>query len=319
MRRLSPFVLVLGLVLVLGSAPARAADDLTASERAAVDTLQKIWAAQATYREGDRDGNGKHDYAPSLEALASAKVIDAELAAGVKAGYRLRIAAASESAFAAVAVPEKPGAAAGRSFSVDDAGLFRAAPGGEEPTASSGPIDVSIPQSAGQIAMEKFFLEIQGIARDASDLLRASQDLKTRRLGERLARLGAHADVILKEMRGARYMTENVVARCESAAIGALRAVAAAQAKYREGEKKFAPSLEALGNARLIDPVLATGANRGYAFRLLGADEGGFRVLATPQEPGVSGNRTFFLDESGVIRFELAPAEANEKSTAIGG
>ena len=55
----------------------------------ATGSLRALGSAQAPFREGDRDGNGQHDYAKTLAELRDADDSDQELAAGVKSGYRL--------------------------------------------------------------------------------------------------------------------------------------------------------------------------------------------------------------------------------------
>ena len=79
----------------------------------------------------------------------------------------------------------------------------------------------------------------------------------------------------------------------------------------------YASSLEQLVEARLIDPVLGSGEKQGYRFRIVGADQFTFRVTAAPVEPGATGGRWFFLDESGVIRFST-DGPANEQSPPVG-
>jgi hypothetical protein len=55
-----------------------------------------------------------------------------------------------------------------------------------------------------------------------------------------------------------------------------------------------------------VDNVLATGSKQGYAFAAApGGVDGAptFTCNADPLQMGASGNRGFFADESGVIRF----------------
>ncbi len=112
----------------------------------------------------------------------------------------------------------------------------------------------------------------------------------------------------------------------EAAAIGALRTITTSQALFREGDKDkngtldYAPSLEALEKVGLIDRVLASGTKQGYLYRVEQADELRFSATATPVTPGKSGDRSFFVDESGVIRFRTSPpgARAGPKDTPVG-
>ncbi|HBP22495.1 MAG TPA: hypothetical protein DEA08_32540 [Planctomycetes bacterium] len=96
----------------------------------------------------------------------------------------------------------------------------------------------------------------------------------------------------------------------EAAAIGALRAISSAQALFREGDKdndgtlQYAGDLAALGKTNLIDSVLASGKKNGYRFKVVRAkgDTGQFCWMATasPIEPGVTGERHFATNHSGV-------------------
>jgi len=100
----------------------------------------------------------------------------------------------------------------------------------------------------------------------------------------------------------------------------------------------FPPSMDALGaaeaggpatcdRARLIDPVLARGMKYGYAFAYLprpmvfqarpalspeAIAKGctvpggtGYSVTAFPARPGTTGARSFFTDETGIIRYAI--------------
>ena len=100
----------------------------------------------------------------------------------------------------------------------------------------------------------------------------------------------------------------------ESAAIAALRAIGTSCEQYRTSlvPASYPPNLLALtvaGGAATdyIDSVLAAGQKSGYVYNLVGANAnalGGlttYQCWASPFGPE-SGNRAFFLDESGVIR-----------------
>lgn len=101
----------------------------------------------------------------------------------------------------------------------------------------------------------------------------------------------------------------------EAAAIDALRAISTAEARYRDADQDgdgafdYAPRLDDLArHGSLIDSVLAKGTKQGYLFRVEVEGDGRerFRAYAVPQSPGKSGDRAFFVDETGVIRW--APA-----------
>jgi type IV pilus assembly protein PilA len=79
----------------------------------------------------------------------------------------------------------------------------------------------------------------------------------------------------------------------------------------------------AAGIAGYIDETLGSGAKQGYNFTMnpvagaAGAPPT-YTCNADPQSPQ-SGRRTFFLDETGVIRFENTGAAATAASAPLGG
>jgi hypothetical protein len=110
----------------------------------------------------------------------------------------------------------------------------------------------------------------------------------------------------------------------EGRAIAALRTLTTAQALFREGDKDgsgvrdYARDLEALQRAGLLDEETAMGTRESYRFRILAAGEETWSATAEPVEPSKYADRSFFVDETGVIRFSTSgPASAT--STAIGG
>ncbi|MGH9773379.1 MAG: prepilin-type N-terminal cleavage/methylation domain-containing protein [Candidatus Acidiferrales bacterium] len=120
----------------------------------------------------------------------------------------------------------------------------------------------------------------------------------------------------------------------EASAVGSLRTMVTAQATYSSDYSNgFAPNLGALGgpssstlatcdHALLIDSLLSNNGSgnasskSGYSFAYApgpstGASSSGcsaqgavsFQITAIPQVIGATGQRGFFTDESGVIRF----------------
>ena len=117
----------------------------------------------------------------------------------------------------------------------------------------------------------------------------------------------------------------------ESAAISALRTLVTAQSMFRDMDKdgdgaaNFAAELTHLNsttNGRLIDDYLAGGTKQGYEFDM-GADSDRYSWTATAQPiSDKTGTRNFYVDESGVIRFNTlgaAGAVPTKDSDAIGG
>jgi len=108
----------------------------------------------------------------------------------------------------------------------------------------------------------------------------------------------------------------------EMAAIEQIRTIHAAQTMYMSQFGKFATKLEELGPpasgaagpaaADLIPGDLAKGVKTGYNFVLQGGPNG-YTVVATPQVFGSTGRRTFFSDQTLVVRenYGQEPATAN--------
>jgi len=111
----------------------------------------------------------------------------------------------------------------------------------------------------------------------------------------------------------------------ESAAIAALKTVASAAHTFRAANPAYPTSLGDLFTGLTppyIDSVLASGTKQGYSFNLTAvtstggtAGDSGFEATANPVSVGVTGNRYFFVDTSGVIRWSNTTATAN--STAL--
>jgi hypothetical protein len=91
----------------------------------------------------------------------------------------------------------------------------------------------------------------------------------------------------------------------EQAIIGALREIRSAQITYQSSTGRFG-TLTELRNANLITSGFAYGSiTRGYSGHLVLNDPGfppSFEFSAVPQEYGRTGVRSFFIDETGVLR-----------------
>ncbi len=118
----------------------------------------------------------------------------------------------------------------------------------------------------------------------------------------------------------------------EAAAVHSARNIATAEVVYSSTFGiGYSASLAALGptpgnplivdatHAGLIDDVLASGVKTGYVFTYNAVDVDGdgkmdtFTILIDPASPGVTGQRHFFTDLSGVIRYnDTAQASAND-------
>jgi type II secretory pathway pseudopilin PulG len=91
----------------------------------------------------------------------------------------------------------------------------------------------------------------------------------------------------------------------ETAAVMALRQLSDAQELFRprQGIPHYAESLEELKRAGLIDDTLATGKKSGYTFLTNGrATTSTYAFTATASSQTASGDRSFYVDQSGTIR-----------------
>lgn len=105
----------------------------------------------------------------------------------------------------------------------------------------------------------------------------------------------------------------------EQSAVSAMRTLSSAQELYRprQSPQTYAPNLAALMNAGLIDEVLASGAKAGYSFKIIGLPtRNEYAFTAAPNVPGSSGDRWFYVDQSGVIRMSETDG-ADETSEPI--
>ncbi|MBI5873697.1 MAG: prepilin-type N-terminal cleavage/methylation domain-containing protein [Candidatus Omnitrophica bacterium] len=89
----------------------------------------------------------------------------------------------------------------------------------------------------------------------------------------------------------------------EAAAIASVKTISWATTTYRAGNPAYPANLSDLATSSpaYVDSVLGSGTKQGYNFALAGGANT-FNVTAAPATANVTGVRTFFVDESGVIR-----------------
>jgi len=113
----------------------------------------------------------------------------------------------------------------------------------------------------------------------------------------------------------------------ELGAILNVRSINAAQVQYYLQFDRYATSLSELGpppsdgkagpsSAGLIPADLATGTKGGYTYTLHGKAKG-YTLNANPVKYGSTGRRTFFSDESQVIRGRSGPEPATGESGEV--
>jgi hypothetical protein len=91
-----------------------------------------------------------------------------------------------------------------------------------------------------------------------------------------------------------------VIAANEMAAISRLRSIATAESQYSINSGGTYATLDQLINDRLIsDP--SEGKLTGYRYAVK-VRQGGFEATAVPIQTGISGRRSFYIDETRVIR-----------------
>ena len=125
----------------------------------------------------------------------------------------------------------------------------------------------------------------------------------------------------------------------ESSAVGSVRTINTAEVSYAAAfpDTGYAVDLVSLGGAVggcapgtvattgaacYIDPTLAAGQKSGYKFSAAGAKGAGsatyntYTVTAVPLNVGGTGNRGFYSDQSGVIRYSLDGNTAPDASSS---
>ena len=123
------------------------------------------------------------------------------------------------------------------------------------------------------------------------------------------------------------------IAANEASAVGSMRTINTVSVEYATTYGGFPTSLSTLGgaaggtasssSAELIDAVLASGTKSGYTFAYTtgSTDSNGnvlaYTLTATPTSVGTTGQRMFFTDQSGVIRYNTTGAGATLNSTPL--
>ena len=189
--------------------------------------------------------------------------------------------------------------------------------------------------NAGRHALSLDSKEVMGRAVIAGALIargknaEANEELKAGGLLNSQAALRQLQEPLMQVMQGIEEMVrgcspegdkaQDPMLAAETVAVGSLRTLNTANVAYHAAYGGFPLSLAHLGPAEnrsetaadLIDPSLASGTRNGYNFIYSAerTDEKGkvvaYTLHAEPTEPGKTGKRYFFTDQSGVIRFEV--------------
>ncbi len=100
----------------------------------------------------------------------------------------------------------------------------------------------------------------------------------------------------------------------EASAVGSLRTLNTSSVSFSTTYGNYPPALGDLGPstsptstaADLIDSTLASGVKSGYSFTYTSSSTyQQYSITASPVTAGVTGQRYFFTDQSGVIRYNL--------------
>jgi hypothetical protein len=112
------------------------------------------------------------------------------------------------------------------------------------------------------------------------------------------------------------------IAANERSAISSLRTIFVAEAVFQSttGNGNFG-DLKELGKEDLVDLVLRTGKKNGYLFKVSREKSSSesttsFEALAVPAKYSGTGRRSFYLDESGVLRTADKKGKAADHSDA---
>jgi len=113
----------------------------------------------------------------------------------------------------------------------------------------------------------------------------------------------------------------------ETAAVKAIQTIHQMEVQYQSQFGRYAASLAELGppqsgqpgpaSADLIGRDLSEGEKQGYKFTLT-ATNGGYVINANPVTYGTSGSKTFYSDQTMVIRENFGPEPATTNSKEMG-
>lgn len=113
----------------------------------------------------------------------------------------------------------------------------------------------------------------------------------------------------------------------ETAAIRAVSVIHTAQTQYYSQFGRYATSLAELGppasgsagpnGADLVDRELSEGRKGGYLFNVQGTQQG-YVVSAQPKQFGTNGSRTFYSDQTQIIRNRFSNEPATAQDSEIG-
>ena len=105
----------------------------------------------------------------------------------------------------------------------------------------------------------------------------------------------------------------------ETSAVASVRVIVTSQITYAStmGNGSFG-SMKELRDEGLVDEALGAGTKDGYTLTVTANGSTGFTVTAVPVTVGTTGQRGFFSDETGVIRYSEDGSLPTNKSPMMG-
>jgi len=116
------------------------------------------------------------------------------------------------------------------------------------------------------------------------------------------------------------HLMQSKLAANEASAITTVRSVLNAETLYvtTAGAGKYG-TMANLVSGMLVDSVVGSSTKDGYVFSIsLGAANTSFSLAARPMGYTTSGIRSFYADETAVIRYTTADSAANSGSSPLG-
>lgn len=244
-------------------------------------SLRALLTAETSFQ----NSIGKGEFG-DLKDLHDAKLIDSELASGLKNGYRFTVVIkkttmTSQPAVDLVARPNEYGKNERRSFYLTESGVMLTSEEKDAPLTTMKPFAVG------------------GGAAKATEQKSESTNSND-----------PDADAIALD-----------ISTNEVSILATLKTIQTAEAKYlaKQGAGSYG-TLDELEKAGLLDKSQSVATQHGYSIEVkIGIGESGspatFSASAVPQTYGVSGRASYFLDQSGAVRGgdkEGGPADATD-------
>ncbi len=117
------------------------------------------------------------------------------------------------------------------------------------------------------------------------------------------------------------YALRSRLAANETATIAAMRTLVSAQESFKTsgGGHRFAALVElASATPPYVDATLGAGTVSGYTIELVNLGDETWEAIATPVNSGSTGNRTFLVDQSGLISYTIDGNQLGEINAATG-